>query len=30
MKLGIPLAVVMYALIIVCMFTYWPLIGLWK
>lgn len=29
-KLGIPLAGIMYALIIVCMFTYWPLVGLWK
>jgi di/tricarboxylate transporter len=29
-KLGLPLAAVMYALIVVCMFTYWPLVGLWK
>lgn len=28
-KLGIPLAVVMYALILLFMFTYWPMIGLW-
>jgi di/tricarboxylate transporter len=29
MRIGIPLAVVMYALIVVCMFTYWPMIGIW-
>ncbi|MBU2699640.1 anion transporter [Sporomusaceae bacterium BoRhaA] len=29
-KLGIPLAVIMYVLILVFMFTYWPLIGLWR
>ena len=29
-KLGLPLAVVMYVLILVCMFSYWPLVGLWK
>jgi hypothetical protein len=28
-KLGIPLAILMYALIVLCMFTYWPLVGLW-
>ena len=30
MKLGLPLTVVMYVLILVCMFSYWPLVGLWK
>lgn len=29
-RLGIPLAVVMYALILVWMYAYWPLVGLWK
>lgn len=29
-KLGIPLTFVMYALIVICMFTYWPFVGLWK
>lgn len=30
MKLGLPLTLIMYALIVTCMFTYWPLVGLWK
>lgn len=30
MRLGLPLTVVMYGLILVCMFFYWPLIGIWK
>jgi di/tricarboxylate transporter len=29
MKLGIPLVFVMYALILVAMFAYWPLLGVW-
>ena len=29
-RLGIPLAILMYALIVLCMFTYWPLVGLWN
>ncbi len=29
-RVGLPLAVIMYGLIVVCMFTYWPLVGLWK
>jgi anion transporter len=29
-RLGLPLAVVMYALILVCMYGYWPVIGLWR
>ncbi len=29
-RLGLPLAVLMYALIFVCMIAYWPLVGLWK
>ena len=28
-KLGLPMAVLMYALIVLFMFTYWPMIGLW-
>ncbi len=28
-KLGVPLAVVMYILLLLFMFTYWPLIGMW-
>jgi di/tricarboxylate transporter len=30
MRLGLPLAAVMYGLIVLFMFTYWPLVGLWK
>ena len=30
MRLGLPLAVIMYGLIVLFMFTYWPLVGLWK
>lgn len=29
-KLGLPLTVVMYALILVAMFVYWPFVGVWK
>jgi len=29
-KLGIPLTVVMYVLLLVSMFFYWPLIGVWR
>ena len=29
-RLGLPLTVVMYALIAVCMFVYWPMVGIWK
>jgi sodium-dependent dicarboxylate transporter 2/3/5 len=30
MRLGLPLAAIMYGLIVLFMFTYWPLVGLWK
>nr|WP_315401103.1 DASS family sodium-coupled anion symporter [uncultured Duganella sp.] len=30
MRLGLPLTVLMYALILVAMFLYWPAIGVWK
>jgi anion transporter len=30
MRVGLPLAVVMYGLILVCMFVYWPLVGIWN
>jgi solute carrier family 13 (sodium-dependent dicarboxylate transporter), member 2/3/5 len=30
MRLGLPLAVIMYGLIVLFMLTYWPLVGLWK
>jgi hypothetical protein len=29
-KLGLPLTVVMYVLILASMFLYWPFVGLWK
>lgn len=29
-RLGLPLAVIMYGLIVLFMFSYWPLVGLWK
>ena len=29
-RLGLPLTVVMYGLIAVCMFVYWPMVGIWK
>jgi len=29
-RLGLPLTAVMYGLILVCMFIYWPIIGIWK
>ena len=29
-RLGLPLAVVMYVLIFACMISYWPLVGLWS
>jgi len=30
MRVGLPLTVVMYGLILVCMFIYWPMVGIWK
>ena len=30
MRLGLPLTVIMYGLIVLFMFAYWPLVGLWK
>ncbi len=29
-RLGLPLSLIMYVLIFLFMFTYWPLVGLWK
>ena len=29
LPLGLPLAAIMYGLIVLFMFTYWPLVGLW-
>jgi anion transporter len=29
-KLGLPLAIVMYAIIFTCMIAYWPAVGLWR
>jgi solute carrier family 13 (sodium-dependent dicarboxylate transporter), member 2/3/5 len=29
-RLGLPLTVIMYGLIVLFMFSYWPLVGLWK
>ncbi|TWB97062.1 anion transporter [Bradyrhizobium macuxiense] len=30
MKLGLPLAAIMYGIMMLFMFTYWPLVGLWR
>jgi solute carrier family 13 (sodium-dependent dicarboxylate transporter), member 2/3/5 len=30
MRFGLPFAAMMYALIVLLMFTYWPIVGLWK